>query len=184
MPDETKQTGDVGEIEAQDYHEGGNQLDYLTFDQDGVDQYLLFFINGECYGAPLLSVREIVEAKTCKPVPNTVACFKGVINIRGQIIGIIDLRIRFSEESGDKPCRAVLLFETPGGTLGAMVDYVEAVVSIKEENIEKKPNIVSVVPQEHFMGIAKHQGQLISLIALGSILHDEELLKISNKIPA
>lgn len=141
-------------------------------------KYLLFRLGGELYGTPLLGVREVVEPQPCKPVPNTAPYFKGVINIRGQIAGLADLRVRFGYEAEANPQQALLLFETETGPMAALVDTVEAVVRIDEKDIETRPNIRVQVPLEFLVGIASFQGRLVTLIDLRRSLGSEDIVAI------
>lgn len=141
-------------------------------------RYLLFRLGGELYGTPLLGVREVVEPQPCKPVPNTAPHFKGVINVRGRIVGLADLRIRFGYEPVASPQLALLLFETESGPIAAVVDAVETVLRIDEKDIETRPNIRAQVPTEFLIGIANLQGRLVTLIDLGRSLVAEDIVAI------
>lgn len=140
-------------------------------------RYLLFRVGEEVYGTPLLGVREVVEPQVCKKIPNTVPYFKGLINIRGEIVGVIDLRTRFQQTVDDEGT-ALIVFDTEAGAVGALVDQVDSVMSIKENIIDRNPNISSAVPMEFLIGIAKLDEQLVSLIDLNKTLGNEELSQL------
>lgn len=142
-------------------------------------RYLLFKVGEEVYGTPLLGVREVVEPQPCKKMPNTVNYFKGLINIRGEIVGVIDLRTRFNQ-SDDVEGKALIVFDTEAGAVGALVDQVDSVLAIAENVIEKNPNVGSVVPIEYVVGIAKLNEMLVSLIDLNKTLGMEELSQLRN----
>jgi purine-binding chemotaxis protein CheW len=144
------------------------------------NRYLVFRLAGECYATPLLGVREIVEPQDYKPVPNTLKHFLGVINLRGQIVGLIDLRKRFglSIEKQEQP--ALVVFDSPSGPLAAFVDKVESVSTIHDGDIEKNPNIQTSIPQNYLIGIGKHQKELVSILDLQKILSADELVSIRN----
>ncbi len=133
-------------------------------------RYLLFKLGQEVYGTPLLGVREVVEPLDSKPVPNTVNYFLGVINIRGQIVGVLDLRARFGHKCERTPENALMVFDTDNGPMAALVDRVEAVVRINDSKIEKEPNIKTSAPTEFLLGIAHHDDRLITLIDLNKAL--------------
>lgn len=141
-------------------------------------RYLLFRLGGELYGTPLLGIREVVEPQDPKPVPNTVPYFSGVINIRGQVVGVLDLRQRFQHACDKHSGMALMVFDTEAGPLGALVDRIEAVVPIPDTNIEKKPNVRTTVPLEFLIGIGNQEGKLVTLVDLNRILGREELRAI------
>ena len=143
--------------------------------QDDDARFLLFRVGGQLYGTPLLGIREVVEPQEPKPIPNTVSFFCGVINLRGQVVGVIDLRTRFGCEASRLPRMALMIFATESGPLGALVDEIECVVKIPPEKIESKAVIRTQVPADYFIGIGNQDGRLISLIDLNKILGTEEL---------
>lgn len=138
-------------------------------------KYILFQLGTELYGTPLLGVREVVEPLEPKQVPNTVGWFTGVINIRGQIIGVIDLRKRFGHSDKTNAHQALMVFDTQAGPLAALVDKVEAVVRISDQEIEKRPNVQTNVPMNFLLGIASAHERLVTLIDLAQVLGAEEL---------
>jgi len=138
-------------------------------------RFLLFRVGEELYGTPLLGIREVVEPQEPKPIPNTVSFFSGVINLRGQVVGVIDLRRRFGCEAPKHPRMALMVFTTESGPLGALVDEIESVARIPVETIEAKVIIRSHVPEDYFIGIGNQDGRLISLIDLNKLLGTEEL---------
>jgi purine-binding chemotaxis protein CheW len=143
--------------------------------QEDDTRFLLFRVGGQLYGTPLLGIREVVEPQEPKPIPNTVSFFSGVINLRGQVIGIIDLRKRFGCEATRHPRMALMIFTTESGPLGALVDEIDSVAKIPPTNIESKAVIRTHVPSDYFIGIGNHEERLISLIDLNKILGTEEL---------
>jgi purine-binding chemotaxis protein CheW len=159
---------------------GRHDQNDLKDDLDLADEskYLLFRLGDELYGTPLLGVREVLQPQNPKAIPNTVPHFMGLINIRGQIIGVVDLRIRFEYEKLDAPTRAYLVFETETGPIAAIVDKVEAVVRIDEGQMHKKPNIRSQVPVQFLIGAANHLGTLVTLIDLNKTLSKEDYVQI------
>ena len=143
-------------------------------------RYLIFSLGGELYGTPLLGVREVVEPQEAKPIPGTVDYFKGVINIRGQIVGVIDLRVRLQHPASKTVGNAFMVFDTSFGPIAAIVDRVESVIKIPEGNIERSPNVRTTVPIDFLLGIAREHERLITLIDLNQILASTDVKKISN----
>lgn len=143
-------------------------------------KFIIFSLGNEIYGARLLEVREVVEALPTKIVPNTISSFIGVSNLRGQIVGVLDLRKRFSIEfqKADRP--VFLVFDTPSGALASQVDKVESVSVIAPDDIEYKPNIVSTIPSRFILGIGKVDERMVTIIDLKSVLSNEELTYVEN----
>jgi purine-binding chemotaxis protein CheW len=137
-------------------------------------KYLIFNIGEDQYGSPLLSIREVLEYQKPKFMPNMVASFSGVINVRGAIVGVVDLRSRFSINNVVGPKTAMLLCDTEKGSIVAVVDLVESVIEFEPENIEAKPPIKSRVEQKYLIGVAKRKEQLITILDLHKLLNEEE----------
>jgi purine-binding chemotaxis protein CheW len=139
------------------------------------NKYIVFSLGGELYGTKLLSVREVIEAMATKAVPNTIPSFLGVCNLRGQIVGVIDLRIRFGVVAPPAERPIFLVFETSSGLIGAAVDRIVSVSEIPSHQVEAKPNIVCAVPARYIQGIGKWDDRLVTLIDLRDVLSHEEL---------
>ncbi len=140
------------------------------------NRYLLFEVGKELYGTPLLDVREVVEFQEPKFMPNMVSHFVGVINIRGSIVGVIDLRKRFGEKADSNTKTAMLVSDTPQGTIAAIVDRVDSVISIEQSMIDEKPPVITSVKQEYLTGVAKAKDRLVTIVELQRILGDENLV--------
>ncbi len=143
------------------------------------NRYILFYIGCELYGTPLLDVREVVEYQEPKYMPNMVSHFTGVINIRGSIVGVMDLRKKFSQNTQVNKTTAFLVSDSEQGSIAAVVDRVDSVQSIAKESIDEKPPIMTSVNQEYLIGIAKIKDQLVTLINLHSLLSEEKLIKVT-----
>ena len=140
------------------------------------NRYLLFEVGKELYGTPLLDVREVVEYQEPKFMPNMVSHFVGVINIRGSIVGVIDLRKRFGEKTDGNTKTAMLVSDTPQGTIAAIVDRVDSVISIEKESIDEKPPVVTSVKQDYLTGVAKAKDRLVTIVELQRLLGSENLV--------
>lgn len=147
---------------------------------DDSNRYILFWLNDELYGTPLLSAREVVEQQPVKTIPNTTPYFLGVINIRGEIIGLIDLKKRFSLDQQENNNPALIVFESTGGSVAALVDRLEAVVSLNQDDIEENPNIAVKVPMEYLVGIGKFNDRLVTILDLKKILDAEDFITLKN----
>lgn len=141
------------------------------FDNDTEDdRYLIFRIHESLYGTPLLRVREVVERYSPKPIPNAPDFFAGVVNIRGEIVGVIDLRVRFGYPRGTDPSQALIVMSTNSGPMSCLVDQVESVIILNKKEIEKKANTSVGLKDETIIGIAKKDNKLIILIDLVQVV--------------
>lgn len=151
----------------------------VELDDADQNKYLLFRLGLDLYGTPLLGVREVIQPLTPKAIPNTVPYFMGLINLRGQVMGVVDLRVRFEYFSDwESYNQAYLVFDTEVGPIAAIVDKVEAVVKIDDANMHKKPNIRSQVPVEYLIGAATYQERIVTLIDLNRTLSQEDYVQI------
>lgn len=146
-------------------------------DQD-LNRYLLFTLGGEIYGTPLMAVREVCEFQKAKPIPHTVNSFIGVINIRGEIVGVVDLRLRLNYPAKDSKVIAMMVFNTEEGALGAVADTLEGVAKINSQDIDPKPRIDSRIPTKYILGVGKHRSNLVTLIDLREVLEREEVVSL------
>lgn len=156
-----------------------NTMDQNLIDEKSDDnKFIIFCLGEELYGAKLLEVREVVEAIQTKSVPNTISSFMGVCNLRGQIIGVVDLRLRFSIEAPVAERPIFLVFDTDSGGIAAAVDRIVSVSVIPSQDVEVRPNIVSNIPTRYILGIGKLEQRLITLVDLRQVLSQEELARV------
>ncbi len=141
---------------------------------DSSDKYIVFQMGAELFAASLLEVREVIETQTPKPIPNMAPYFKGVINIRGEIIGVIDLRERLG--INDKsPSLCQLVFETASGPLAAIVDKVLSVIVMDISTLERRPNISQGSDRAYFIGVGKVGERIVTFINLPKIVSGESM---------
>ena len=141
------------------------------------NRYLLFYVGTEVYGAPLLDVKEVIEYQEQKPVPNMVSHFTGVINLRGAIVGVIDLRKKFGVPTEITRMTTMLICETKQGMLAAIIDRVESVNVISSDMIDANPPVVTHVKADYLAGIARLTDRLVTLVNLKNFISDENLVK-------
>jgi purine-binding chemotaxis protein CheW len=163
---------------------GDETAENQYFDPTDESKFLIFQLDTELYGTPLLGVRQVLQPHRPKPIPNTTKHFLGLVSIRGQVMGVVDLRIRFNYPIADGPNVAFLVFETESGPLAVIVDKVEAVVQLSEELLQSqsqsKLNIRSQIPLEYLIGAVTHRDQLVTLIDLNKTLSNEDYVEIHN----
>ena len=152
-------------------------------DKEG--KYLTFALEPEEYGLEILKVREIIGYMDITAVPQTPHHVKGVINLRGQVIPVIDLRAKFGMETTevtDQTC--IIVVETSRGdkrfSTGIVVDHVQEVLDIAGENIEKAPQFDSSVSTEFILGMGKVGDSVKILLDIDHVLASTDLGSLSD----
>lgn len=139
-------------------------------------KYLTFALGREEYGLEILKVREIIGFMEITAVPRTPAYVKGVINLRGQVISVVDLRAKFampSAEKTDETCIIVVEINTGDGTklsTGIIVDRVSEVLNIAEESIEPAPEFGASVDTRFILGMGKIEQSVKMLLDIDRVL--------------
>lgn len=145
---------------------------------DSLDKYIVFQMGTELFATSLLEVREVIEPQEPKPIPNMARFFKGVINIRGEIIGVIDLREKMGISTNEKPlCQ--LVFDTPNGPLAAIVDKVQSVIPYDIATLERRTNMNQGVDHSYFIGLGKVDETIVTFISLPKVISEEALTAIN-----
>jgi purine-binding chemotaxis protein CheW len=137
------------------------------------DRFFIFQLGDELCGTPLLGVREVIQAQEVKPVPDTKPYFVGMVNILGQIIGVIDLRLRYQHPPIDTEQKAFVVFDTKKGTVAAIVDRVDSVSSISTTHIDRSNSVMTAISPEYLLGVAHVGSRLVTLVDLNRLLGDE-----------
>jgi purine-binding chemotaxis protein CheW len=143
-------------------------------------KYLTFKLNEEEYGIGILKVKEIIGIMTITSVPRTPEFLKGVINLRGKVIPIVDLRLKFSMEAipyTERTCIIVVEIDANDATvlIGIVVDAVSEVLNIKEEDIEETPTFGTELDTEYILGMAKMEGGVKILLNIDKVLSPKEI---------
>ena len=139
-------------------------------------KYLTFTLNRESYGIDVLKVREIIRLTNITTVPQMPEYVRGVINLRGKIIPVIDLRLRFglgAQKDTDQTCIVVVHAKSPDGKsvqTGLIVDGVEEVVNIAASDIEETPDFGAAISTECMLGMAKIKGSVKTLLDIDRVL--------------
>jgi purine-binding chemotaxis protein CheW len=154
-------------------------------------KYLTFNLQAESYGIDVLKVREIIRHTTITLVPQMPAYIRGVINLRGKIIPVMDLRVRFeiTVDAGDEQACIVVvqvkLADGKAAPMGLVVDGVEEVINIAANDIEETPNFGGQICTNYIIGIAKVKGVVKTLLDIDGIVGADTLksLKIAAAAP-
>ena len=139
-------------------------------------QIVGFRIGRETFGLPISLVHEIVRPPEITNVPHAPEYVEGVMNLRGRIVPVIDLRRRFGGAAiANSRKNRVLVVDVESRAVGLMVDSASEVLKISDAQIEPPPNVLTEAATSYVTGVAKHQGRLIILVDLKRILQSGEL---------
>ncbi len=139
-------------------------------------KFLTFQLKGEEYGLEILKVREIIGIMEITQVPDTPEYIKGVINLRGQVIPVIDLRRKFSLDAEDYSARTCIIVVDVGELMmGIVVDTVSEVVHIDEGDIEDTPDFGTRLNMDYILGMGKVNEKVKVLLDIAKVLTSDEL---------
>ena len=147
------------------------------------EKLLTFSLGSEGYGLSILKVKEIIGMMHITPVPKTPNFVKGVINLRGKIIPVMDLRLKFNMEEkpyNERTCIIVveINFKNTQRLLGVVVDMVSEVVSVNSDEVEPPPQYGTKVDHNFILGMGKIKDRVVIIIDIDEIFLQDEVLKI------
>ena len=143
-------------------------------------QYLTFVLGGEMYAIAILSVKEIIDYGNLTVVPMMPECIRGVINLRGAVVPVVDLARRFSSgstESTRRSCIVIVEVETDGEhqDVGVIVDAVSEVLEIRHDQIEPTPAFGAKIRTDFIQGMGKVDGRFVIVLNVNRVLSTEDL---------
>ena len=155
----------------------------------GNGQYLTFFIAGEEYAVNILKVKEIIEYDTVTVVPNTAPWIRGVTNLRGNVVPVIDLAIKFGlqgSQTSKLTCIVITEVSDQGEklTLGVMADSVSQVLDFSENEIETPPPFGTRVRIEFLLGMGRMGKKFCLILDIDKVLSADELLAVTDSTQA
>ena len=150
---------------------------------EGSQQYLTFMLAGEEYGVDILRVQEIKGWDTVTLIPNTPEYIRGVINLRGTIVPIIDMRTRFNLEQLEYgPTTVVIVLKVNNAdksrTMGIVVDGVSDVYNMPEEDIKPSPDFGTAVDTDFVKGLATVNDKMVIVLDIDHMLNTNELTAV------
>lgn len=150
---------------------------------EGRTQYLAFLVGGDEYAVPILGVREIVAFEQATRVPATPSWIRGVVNLRGQVLPVVDLSVKFGlgpTPVGPRTC--VIVFELPMDdqvcAVGALVEAVSQVLELAEGDVEPPPEFGTQIRVDYLAGAALSGGRFSLLLDSEKVLRADELLAL------
>jgi purine-binding chemotaxis protein CheW len=150
-------------------------------------KFLTFLLGKEVYGLPIKKAKEIIGMMEITHIPKTQGYIKGVINLRGKIIPIVDLRLRFGMEEKTYTDRTCIIVIEVNATetmrlVGMAVDAVSEVVNIQKSDIEPPPQYDAQIEGDFLSGLGKTKEKVIMILDIEKILNREELSSIKHEI--
>ncbi len=151
-----------------------------TVNQEAVvqeEQIVAFHLSDECYGIDIAVIQEIIRRQTVTQVPRTPEDIEGIINLRGRIVPILNLRSRLGLPATDYSTKSrVIVVALEEYTVGLEVDSVIGVLRLPENTIEKPSKLIDSIDADCVRGVGKHNDQLIILLNLHHVLRQEDAL--------
>lgn len=146
----------------------------VTAGEQSLLQLVSFCLSGEEYGIDILSVQEINRMLPLTRVPNAPATVEGIINLRGKVIPVMNLRKKFSlgEKEADKDTR-IIVVNVEKRTIGIIVDSVSEVLRLQSDKVQPSPSLVSNKQSEYIKGIGKVGERLLILLDLSQVFNEE-----------
>ncbi len=148
-----------------------------------IKQLVLFRVANETFGVEIGLVKEIVSYQDVTPVPDAYDFVEGIINLRGKIVTIIDMRKRLHVEAAprEKTTRIIIL-ELEGKLMGMIVDAASEIIRIASETIGPAPELINEMGAGYITGVAKHNDRLIVLLDLRRILSPQEVGRLDDLV--
>lgn len=142
--------------------------------------YLTFYLEQDLFGLNIDKVREVLEYTKITKVPRTEDYMRGVINVRGHAVPVVDLRLKFGLDQGEQTvdtCIIIVELEMEGesSTMGVLVDGVQEVLDIPAEQIEKPPRLGNKIDTQFIQGIGKLEDRFVIILDIQSVFSAEEL---------
>jgi purine-binding chemotaxis protein CheW len=157
--------------------------------RETTSQYLTFMLAEEQYAVEVYDVKEVLEYTTVTRVPRTQEFMRGVINLRGSVVPVIDLRLKFGMGATEKTIdTSIIVMEVEIGgekvTVGTLADSVQEVIDLDEDQIEPAPQIGTKIDTQFIRGIGKQDEQFIIILDIDRIFSEEELSVVVEEVGA
>ncbi len=152
-----------------------------ALNSDEVLQWVTYKLGEETYGINVMQVQEVLRHTEIAPVPGAPDYVLGIINLRGNVVTVIDTRSRFGLPSSDiSDNTRIVIIESDDQVVGILVDSVAEVVYLRSSEIDSAPNVGTEESAKFIQGVSNRDGQLLILVDLNKLLNDEEWSEITN----
>ncbi len=145
------------------------------------DRYLVFTLGDEDFAIPLLKVREVIALPKVTPIPQSPSHVLGLMNIRGHVITLIDLRLKMGVKVKSKEDTSVIICDINGIQVGVVVDTINSVAAPKEEEVTTPPHMDNAKAAQYVFAVYRKDKSLILFLDLDKILNIEEIKSSQSK---
>ena len=161
----------------------------MTMNQEENHQYLTFKLDDEVFAVGIDKVREVLDYTSVTKVPQTPDFMRGVINLRGSVVPVVDMRLKFGMAKTEKTvntCIIIVEINLEGETtvLGALADSVQEVLDLEPQQIEPAPKIGTKLRTDFIRGMGKRDEQFIIILEIDKVFSSEELAAVQGTVPA
>jgi purine-binding chemotaxis protein CheW len=157
----------------------------MTETKTKTKQYLTFYLNEEEYAIDVYQIREILELTNITKIPCTYDYMRGVINLRGSVVPVIDMHMKFGLQNSKETVNSCIIvmevkIEDKFVVLGVLADSVEEVIDLEPENIEPAPKIGTKVKSEFIKGMGRHDDRFLILLDMNRVFSENELVQMED----
>lgn len=140
------------------------------------NQYVTFQLGMETYGISILKLNEIIAYQSCTTIPNVPGFIKGVLNLRGIVVPVIDLRERFGMKIKEyDQFTVIMILDVSGRIMGLVVDAVSDVITLNKEDVKPRPHFSTGISTDFIFGMGIKDNKFVILLDVDRLLSDEEL---------
>lgn len=145
------------------------------------NRYICFNLGNQEYGVPLLSIKEVLGLPEVTPIPQCPNYFLGIMNLRGKVISVMDLRTKIGLKTQNSSETSIMILDLGDQLLGVVVDKVNAVLTINMKDITEAPKLEETKATDYIESVYRHNEQLILLISIAKALSIEDHLVLNNQ---
>jgi purine-binding chemotaxis protein CheW len=150
-------------------------------ENDSIVQWVTFRLADEIYGINVMQVQEVLRVSEIAPVPGAPHYVLGIINLRGNVVTVVDTRIRLGLQTSEvTDSTRIVIIEGAKHVVGILVDCVAEVVDLPSSEVESAPNVGNDESAKYIQGVASRDGELLILVDLNKLLTDDEWEELAN----
>ena len=147
-----------------------------------IQRFLEFSLGAEDYAIPLLSVREVISVPETTPIPKAPPHFLGIMNLRGQVISVVDMRTKLKIKARESNTEeSVIIVDLDGMNLGIVVDSINKVLAFSLKEVNEVPEIETQVNAEYIYGVYRKEDSLTVLLNVAKVLDIKDVNAMKNK---
>jgi purine-binding chemotaxis protein CheW len=144
-----------------------------------LSRFIEFSLGKEDYAIPLLMVREVISVPDTTPIPKSPPHFLGIMNLRGQVISVVDLRKKLKVEAKQDKEEAVIIVDIGGMNIGVVVDSINKVLAFSSDEVSEMPEVENQINTNYIFGVYRKENSLTVLLDIAKVLDLKDLEAIS-----